>query len=122
MGVISLFHKGKDLSFENLNNWRPISLTNVDYKILAKVLSLRLNIVIEKLIGLQQTGFMKGRHIGSAHRQIDDILLLQRFSNSPGILLALDFKKAFDSVKIPCILKALKVFGFGPLLYAGLKF
>ena len=113
-GVISLFHKGKDLSFDNLNNWRPISLTNVDYKILAKVLSLRLSSVIDKLIGLQQTGFLKGRHISSTHKYIDDILLLQRFSHSPGVLLALDFKQAFDSIKIPCIIKALNVFGFGP--------
>ena len=114
VGVISLFHKGKDLSFENLNNWRPISLTNVDYKILAKALSLRLNLVIDKLIGPQQTGFLKGRHISTTHKYIDDILLLQRFSKSPGILLALDFKQAFDSIKIPCIIKALNVFGFGP--------
>ena len=40
--VIILIHKGKNLPKEDLGNWRPISLTNTDYKILAKCLALRL--------------------------------------------------------------------------------
>ena len=78
VGVISLFHKGSELAADNLNNWRPISLTNVDYKILAKVMSLRLDTVINKLIGMQQVGFMKSRNISLIHRQIDDLLNIQR--------------------------------------------
>ena len=70
VGVISLVHKGKDLSKDSLSNWRPISLTNVDYKILAKVMSLRLNTVIDKLIGEQQKGFIKGRQISQIHRKL----------------------------------------------------
>ena len=34
--IIVLIHKGKGLSRDELQNWRPISLTNTDYKILAK--------------------------------------------------------------------------------------
>ena len=34
-GVIILIHKGKELNREHLTNWRPITLTNTDYKILA---------------------------------------------------------------------------------------
>ena len=113
VAVISLFHKGSDLASDNLNNWRPISLTNVDYKILAKVMSLRLNSVINKLIGLQQVGFMKGRNIALIHRQIDDLLNIQRRNNAAGILLAIDFKQAFDTISIECILNSLKIFGFG---------
>ena len=113
IGVIALFHKGSELAADNLNNWRPISLTNVDYKILAKVMSLRLNIVIDKLIGLQQVGFMKGRNISLIHRQIDDLLNIQRRNNAAGILLAIDFKQAFDAINIECILNSLKIFGFG---------
>ena len=33
--VITLIHIGKDLARDNLKNWRPISLTNSDYKFLA---------------------------------------------------------------------------------------
>ena len=78
LGIISLFHKGKDLLADNLDNWRPLSLTNVDYKIIAKVLSLRLDTVIEDIIGEQQVGFMKGRDISSVHRRINDIMELQK--------------------------------------------
>ena len=113
LGVISLLHKGKELPYDCLNSWRPISLTNADYKLLAKVLSNRLDSVISRLIGEQQSGFMKGRQIFTIHRTIDDLLILQRTSNSPGVILAVDFKQAFDSISTGCILKTLKRFGFG---------
>ena len=112
--VISLIHKGKNLPRDCLSNWRPISLTNVDYKILAKTLSLRLSTVIGDLIGDQQVGFIKGRKISTIHREIDDILEYQRVSRSCGILLALDFKQAFDSINTVFILESLRNFGFGP--------
>ena len=113
VGVISLLHKGKDLPTDCLNSFRPLSLTNVDYKILAKTFSLRLNSVIDKLIGIQQKGFIKGRQISLIHRQIDDLLNIQRITNSEGMVVALDFKQAFDSVSSHCILKTLERFGFG---------
>ena len=43
--VITLIHKGKQLPRDDLNNWRPISLTNSDYKLLAKSLAIRLSSV-----------------------------------------------------------------------------
>lgn len=113
LGIISLFHKGKDLDRADVNNWRPIALTNVDYKLIAKTLSLRLDKVINKLIGSQQVGFMKGRSISTIHRNIDDLLEAYRKLNLDGILLAIDFRQAFDTININFILKSLKVFGFG---------
>ena len=44
--VITLIHKGKDLARDNLKNWRPISLTDSDYKLLAKCFVLLLGDVI----------------------------------------------------------------------------
>ena len=114
VGILTLFHKGKELPRYILSNWRPISLTNVDYKILAKVFSMRLDKVIDKIIGMQQTGFMKGRQITSVHRLLDDMLEYYRGSRSPGILVAIDFKAAFDSINMNCIYKCLEKFGFGP--------
>ena len=113
-GILSLFHKGSDLPTDSLENWRPLALLNSDYKIVAKVFSRRFDLVINSLIGNQQTGFLKGRSISYVHRQIDDMLTLHRQSNKPGILVAIDFKQAFDAINIPCILKSLELFGFGP--------
>ena len=113
LGIISLFHKGKELKADDLDNWRPLSLTNGDYKIVAKALSIRLDTVMEKIIGEQQVGFMKGRDISLVHRRINDILELQKKRRKRGMIVALDFKQAFDAVNLNCILKTLEVFGFG---------
>ena len=113
-GVLALFLKGSELATECLDNWRPISLLNTDYKIIAKVFSRRTDSVINSIIGRQQTGFVKGRKVSFIHRQIDDMLTLHRHTKRAGILVAIDFKQAFDAINIPYILKCLKLFGFGP--------
>jgi exonuclease III len=52
-------------------NYRPITLLNTDYRLLAKILATRLKAVQGQVIGVEQTGFLKGRHIG------ENILVLQ---------------------------------------------
>eukprot|EP00745_Piridium_sociabile_P036415 TRINITY_DN6533_c0_g2_i5.p1 TRINITY_DN6533_c0_g2~~TRINITY_DN6533_c0_g2_i5.p1 ORF type:complete len:740 (-),score=40.77 TRINITY_DN6533_c0_g2_i5:39-2090(-) len=112
-GIITLIHKGKDLPRENLNNWRPITLMNTDYKILAKCLALRVSGVIDNLINEDQVGFMKGRTIDTILRLIDDVAEHSRTSNSPGAILAVDLKRAFDSISKDFMLNAFRKFGFG---------
>ena len=71
--VITLIHKeGKDVNF--IKNYRPISLLNVDYKILSKFLSKRLQKVLHEIIASDQLGFVKNRNIGEAIRIIDDMI------------------------------------------------
>ena len=61
-GLITLIEKvGRNPCY--LKDWRPLTLLNCDYKILAKILATRLNIVLPKLIHPMQSGFMKGRSI-----------------------------------------------------------
>ena len=57
--IIILLHKGNDLPRDELTNWRPITLTNTDNKIMAKVLARRLSVVIGKLINEDQVGYLK---------------------------------------------------------------
>ena len=72
-GIISLIpKKNKDKTI--LENLRPISLLNVDYKILTKILAKRLEKVLPKLINPDQTGFVKGRYIGENIRLIQDLM------------------------------------------------
>ena len=63
--VITLIHKGKQLPRDDLNNWRPISLTNSDYKLLPKSLAIRLSSVISSIVNEDQVGFLKGRNIST---------------------------------------------------------
>lgn len=111
--VITLLHKGKDLPKNKLANWRPISLTNSDYKLLAKCLANRLSKVINTLVCEDQVGYIKGRQVSTTLRTIDDVIEYYKLKEKPGILLALDFRKAFDSISKRYMLYAFKKFGFG---------
>jgi hypothetical protein len=82
-----------------LNNWRPISLLNVDCKIGSAYIAERLKTVLERLISNRQTGFLKGRYIGECTRLILDIIVRTEEEQIPGLLLIVDFEKAFDSLE-----------------------
>ena len=69
--------------------------------------------MIDNLIGKQQVGFLKGRQIAGLLRNIDDLLNIQKGNKIKGILLALDFRQAFDSINISFITKSLGCYGFG---------
>ena len=124
--VLSLIHKKNERTY--LKNYRPISLTNVDYRILAFALSMRLQKVITKIISTEQTGYIKKRFIGTNIRAILDVCENIEANNSAGILLLLDFEKAFDSVEWTFLFSILKKFNFGKefiqwikILYTGPK-
>ena len=97
-GIIKLILK-KDTEPYLIKNWRPITLLICDYKIAAKALANRLKKVLPKLVNSDQTGFMKGRFIGENIRLIDGVINSAEVENIPGLLLFLDFEKAFDTVE-----------------------
>ena len=87
--------KGKDKRL--IKNWRPISLINVDAKIISKVLAKRLEKVLPYIIHANQNAFVKGRSMFDALRTIDDVVDYKKRNCLPGILVAIDFEKAFDT-------------------------
>ena len=111
-GIITLLPE-EDSSLLDLHNWRPITLLNVDLKIAAKTVAKRLETVLPNLIHSDQTGFVKGRYIGENIRLISNVLDLTKDQKIPGILVALDFRKAFDSLEWPFIMITLDAFNFG---------
>ena len=111
-GTITLIPKG-DENLSDLKNWRPISLLNIDYKILSKVLAGRLEQYLPKLIHSDQTGFVNGRYIGQNIRLLSDIMEFSDSKRFQGIFLFVDFEKAFDTLEWSFISKTLEVFNFG---------
>ena len=95
-----------------MKNWRPITLLNVFYKIISGVISKRIKSKLGKLISNSQSGFMKGRYIGENTRLIYDLMSHTELNNIPGLLVFIDFEKAFDSVSWSFVYKVLKFFGF----------
>ena len=110
-GILSLIFKSGDET--SLSNWRPITLLNVDYKIIARVLAQRLQKVIAKIVSSDQNGYIKNRFIGFSIRQIQDIIDYAEECNLNGVLLFLDYQKAFDSIEWNFMNMTLEKFGFG---------
>lgn len=94
-------------------NYRPISLLNVDYKILAKVLSNRLRRCLNDIIHPDQTCSVPGRSIFDNCHLIRDIINdINSNANDVGILLSTDQEKAFDRIDHTYMLHILQRFGF----------
>ncbi len=120
-GIITLFHKGKQLPRDELSNWRPITLTNTDYKILAKVLAMRMQGVVRNIIHENQVGYVRGRSISTILRTIGDVIELIQYNNDTGAIIALDYAKAFDSVNKQFLCKVFQLFGFGHIFQQWVK-
>ena len=108
--VALLFKKGDR---ELLKNYRPISLMNYDYKILAFCLAVRMQKVMSNIISGDQTAYIKGRYIGNNARFLQDIIDYTENNKIPGFLISLDFEKAFDTLDWNFMLKCLQKFNFG---------
>ena len=98
-----LFKKG---DHRKLKNWRPISLLNVDYKILSKIMTTRLSIVMGKLVPTEQKCAVKGRHMTDIIRNIDSYR-----QSKTGYIVLLDQTKAFDKVSHKYLFKTLQTLG-----------
>lgn len=92
--VLSLLYKKGDPT--KLENWRPISLLCVDYKIIARALATRLQKVIHKIVSEDQQGYIQNRFIGYNLRLIQDIIDYSDTEQLDGAILFLDFKNAFE--------------------------
>jgi hypothetical protein len=106
-GIITCLPKG-DKPREYFKNWRPITLLNCDYKILSGVLANRMKNVLPDIIGEDQKGFIKGRFMGENTRVLYDVMEYLIHSKKVGLLLLIDFEKAFDSLKFSYIREILK--------------
>ncbi len=93
--IILLFKKGDSML---LGNYRPISLINSDYKILAYILTARLEEHLSDVIAVNQTAYMRGHFIGCNIHSVQDAISYFHKHNLPHLALFLDYKKAFDSV------------------------
>lgn len=119
-GLITLIPKpGKDA--RHIDNLRPITLLNSDYKILAHIFSNRLKKNLNELISESQSGFLKGRSIHNNTRLILDILDYREWIEDDGYILFLDFRKAFDTIEHNFIFNSLKKFGFGQRFISFIK-
>ena len=94
----------------------PNNIIGRPVKLLSKIISKRINRILLDIIHTDQCGFVKGRYIGEAIRNTMDMLEWARRNNKQGLILLIDFKKAFDSVSFRFIKDSMRYFGFGDVI------
>lgn len=119
-GHITLIYKNKG-DKNLLKNWRPISLLNVDYKIIARVMSDRLKQVLPGIISPEQSSCIIGRDITDTVASIRDVIWMMERENEEGYLIKIDQEKAFDRVSHQYLFSVLEKFGFGPVFNNWIK-
>ncbi|KAJ9548459.1 hypothetical protein OSB04_021002 [Centaurea solstitialis] len=108
---LALVPKSKDLIY--ISDYRPISLIGATYKIIAKLLSSRLQAVIHSIIGKEQTAFIKGRSILEGPMILNEIISWAKRSKQQMLLFKIDLEKAFDSLNWEFLDKIMEKLNFG---------
>jgi hypothetical protein len=109
-GVITLVPKLVEAN--TINQHRPICLLNVNYKIFTKVLTNRLVPVAKKIIRKNQTGFIHGRNILEGVVVLHEVLHELHRTKARGLILKIDFEKAYDRVRWDFLEKVMYGKGF----------
>jgi hypothetical protein len=109
--IVIIPKEGKNTA--DIKNWRPITLSNCDAKIITKALALRLNPVLNSIIDPCQTAYVPGRSVMDNLRCNKFLKDYCRKNNINAVLASLDARKAFDSVDHEYIDEILSRYGFG---------
>ncbi|KAL4282105.1 hypothetical protein GQ457_03G003350 [Hibiscus cannabinus] len=104
----------KNRSPVSLDDYRPISLVGCIYKLLAKVLAIRLGEVSEEIIGENQFAFCQGKQILDCSLIANELIDFSRRNRLEGVIFKADFRKAYDSVDWGFLMFVMEKMGFGP--------
>jgi hypothetical protein len=111
-GVITLLPKKENAI--QIQQYRPICLLNVSFKIFTKVATIRANTVAEKVISPTQSAFMPGRHILEGVVVLHETIHELHRKKMDGVIFKIDFEKAYDKVKWPFLQQVMRMKGFHP--------
>ncbi len=114
MGIITLLYKGKGLRRDQVASYRPITLLNTDYKIMARALACRWGPAADEVVDPTQTALIPTRWIvDNVLAHLEEIDFCQAFQIE-GTILFIDSAKAYDLLYVGWLLRCLQHLGFGP--------
>lgn len=108
-----LFKKGDK---KMIGNYRPLTLSNTDYKIMTKTIATRLGRVAGDIIHPNQTGFIPKRNLYDNTKLSETMITYTSIKGENGCILALDQEKAYDRIAHDYLWMVLEKFGFPPSL------
>ena len=106
--------EGKDLKL--LKNWRPITLSNCDFKVITKTFASKLSKNLEKVISQNQTAYMKDRQITDNLHILQYVTEKSNLLDCESMIVSLDAEKAFDSVEHWYLREVLKKIGLNDFI------
>ena len=109
-GVLSLIPKSPRA--DRITQFRPIALINVIFKIISKAFASRLDPIANRIISPTQTAFLKGRFILDGALALLEVVHELKSNKLGGVLLKLDFEKAYDRVNWSFLIEVLRRKGF----------
>nr|XP_051221032.1 uncharacterized protein LOC127339195 [Lolium perenne] len=111
-GVITLLPKKENAV--QIQQYRPICLLNVCFKIFTKVGTNRISGIAPRVIKPTQSAFMPGRNILEGVVILHETIHELHTKKLDGVLFKIDFEKAYDKVKWPFLQQTLRMKGFDP--------
>ena len=95
---------------DEIENYRPITLLNTDYKLMTKVLAMWLAEAAPTLLHKSQAGFIPGRQISEQTQLFKMVLSYAEAAEENGMIVALDQAKAYNKIEYDYLWKTLRAF------------